>query len=128
MQISFWSSTGTTETTLLERADGFLQGIAKSIAGLHTLRKGKRNIGPIRAEEYLIAASANGERSYGFKWESQGKDDSLASPTLSLELNVLERGEGDDGNPPPPAFESDEEALELWDAILDSIRLRPGAA
>ena len=53
--------------------------------------------------------------------------ESLAHPTLSLEFNVLERDTDDEGKPPPPVFRSDQEALELWDAIIESIRLRPGA-
>ncbi|NBF06994.1 hypothetical protein GV819_32535, partial [Pseudomonas sp. Fl5BN2] len=32
------------------------------------------------------------------------------------------------GNPPAPTFKSDKAALELWDAIIDSIRLRPVSA
>ncbi|WP_454709910.1 T6SS immunity protein Tli4 family protein [Cupriavidus nantongensis] len=31
------------------------------------------------------------------------------------------------GAPYQPAFQSDDDALQLWDAIIDSIRLRPGA-
>ena len=31
----------------------------------------------------------------------------------------------ENGKPPPPAFKSDKEALELWDTIVDSIRVRP---
>jgi len=38
----------------------------------------------------------------------------------------VEEADVDDDSPPPaPAFKSDKAALELWDAIIDSIRLRP---
>ena len=124
--ISFYSSTGAEEDTLLERTGGFFRNhVMGPVAGLHTLRKGKRNLGPIPGEEYLIVSNAKGQRLYAFKWESQGKNNSLAEPNLSLELNVM--GEDDDDTPPPKAFKSDEEALQLWDALLNSIRLRPGA-
>jgi hypothetical protein len=128
LQMSFWSSTGATETGLLERVGTFFQtAVAGPVLGIKTLRKGERNVGPIRAEEYLSAASDQGQRVYAFKWESRGKEESLAHPTLSLEFNVLERDTDDEGKPPPPVFRSDQEALELWDAIIESIRLRPGA-
>ncbi|WP_418338291.1 T6SS immunity protein Tli4 family protein, partial [Pseudomonas citronellolis] len=55
-------------------------------------------------------------------------DGSLSEPNITAGLGVLERDADSHGNPPPPAFRSDQEALELWDAIIDSIRLRPGAA
>lgn len=129
MQMSFRSRTGAAGSGLLERAGGFLRTeVLGGAAGLDTLRKRRRPVGPIPGEEYLVAASDKGQRVYAFKWETQGKDASLSEPNLGLDLGVLERDTDDDGNPPPPAFESDEEALQLWDAIIDSIRLRPGAA
>lgn len=57
-------------------------------------------------------------------WEVQGKEESLTEPNLTAGLAVLERS-NENGKPPPPAFKSDKEALELWDAIVDSIRVRP---
>ena len=53
-------------------------------------------------------------------WEVQGKEESLTEPHLTAGLAVLERS-NENGKPPPPAFKSDEEALELWDTIVDSI-------
>ncbi|WP_152623838.1 T6SS immunity protein Tli4 family protein [Pseudomonas sp. PI1] len=124
---SFSTDTGAEEDQLLDRVGGFLAGAAKMVAGLETLRKGQHNIGPIPAQEYLVAGSAEGQRAYSFAWESQGKDGSLSEPNITAGLGVLERDADSHGNPPPPAFRSDQEALELWDAIIDSIRLRPGA-
>jgi hypothetical protein len=40
---------------------------------------------------------------------------------------VLEQSVVTERTPYLPAFQSDEEALQLWDAIIESIRLRPGA-
>ncbi|MGV2865971.1 T6SS immunity protein Tli4 family protein [Achromobacter sp. AGC39] len=127
-QFLFRSSTGAEENRLLERMGGFLMGVAKLVAGMSTLRKGERNIGPIQAEEYATAGSQEGQRLYSFTWESQGKDDSITEPNLAAQLGVLERNRDNQGNPPPPAFASDAEAVALWDAIVESIRLRPGAA
>ncbi|MGV2865969.1 T6SS immunity protein Tli4 family protein [Achromobacter sp. AGC39] len=127
-QFLFRSSTGAEENRLLERMGGFLMGVAKLVAGMTTLRKGERNIGPIQAEEYATAGSQEGQRLYSFTWESQGKDDSITEPNLAAQLGVLGRDRDNQGNPPPPAFASDAEAVALWDAIVESIRLRPGAA
>lgn len=127
-QFLFRSSTGAEENRLLERMGGFLMGVAKLAAGITTLKKGVRNIGQIQAEEYATAGSQDGQRLYSFTWESQGKDDSITEPNLAAQLGVLERNPDDQGKPPPPAFASDAEAVALWDAIVESIRLRPGAA
>ncbi len=120
--LSFRSSTGAEEDRLLDRVSGFLMGAAKMVAGIETLRKRERG-GAIPADEYLLAGSAKGQRTYTFLWEAQGKDESINEPHLKVELSVEEAD--DDGKPPAPAFKSDKAALELWDAIIDSIRLRP---
>jgi len=127
-QFLFRSSTGAEENRLLERMGGFLMGVAKLAAGITTLRKGVRNVGPIQAEEFATAGSQDGQRLYSFTWESQGKDDSITEPNLAAQLGVLERNPDGQSNPPPPAFPTDADALALWDAIVESIRLRPGAA
>ena len=128
MHMTFRSSTGAAETGLLDRVGGFFRTeVLGTVVGMKTLRKGRRSAGSIAGEEYLVAGGDRQQRVYAFRWELQGRDDSLAEPNLSLEMGVLERDPDDDGNPPPPAFESDEQALQLWDTILESIRLRPGA-
>ncbi len=125
--LSFRSSTGAEEDRLLDRVSGFLMGAAKMVAGIETLRKRERG-GAIPADEYLLAGSAKGQRTYTFLWEAQGKDESINEPHLKVELSVEEADDDDDGKPPAPAFKSDKAALELWDAIIDSIRLRPVSA
>ncbi|WP_207239231.1 T6SS immunity protein Tli4 family protein [Pseudomonas sp. GW456-L15] len=120
----FSSSTGAEQDRLLDRVGGFLAGAARTLTGIETLRKRERG-GPVPADEYLLAASDKGQRVYTFAWEAQGKNESLTEPNISAALGVLERSPDKHGNPPPPAFKSDREALELWDAIIDSIRLRP---
>lgn len=129
MHMTFRSSTGAEEEGLLERVGGFFRTeVLGRALGVDTLRKRRRSVGPIAGEEYLVAGGDDRQRVYAFRWEFQGRDDSLAEPNLSLEMGVLERDPGDDGSLPPPAFESDDEALQLWDAILETIRPRPGAA
>lgn len=120
----FSSSTGAEQDRLLDRVGGFLIGAAQAFSGIETLRRRER-AGPVPADEYLLAASDKGQRFYTFAWEAQGQNESLTEPNISATLGVLERSPDKNGNPPPPAFKSDREALELWDAIIDSIRLRP---
>ncbi|MEM5273425.1 T6SS immunity protein Tli4 family protein [Cupriavidus taiwanensis] len=88
---------------------------------------GERNVGAIPAEEYATAATGNGQRVYVFAWESQGKNKSLSEQNVSAGLRVLEQPVDSPQTPYQPAFQSDDEALQLWDAIINSIRLRPGA-
>ena len=104
-------------------ADSALSYLGQVLSGKSTLRNRKRPVGPIEADEILLAATQNGRRGYAFTWEAQGKTRSLAEPNLVVELN-----DGIHEQTSPPSFKDDDEALALWDAIIDSIRLRPGAA
>ena len=126
--ITLAASTGAEQDRLLERVDKFFAtAVVGSVTGLKVLRKRERNVGPIPAEEYATAASGKGQRVYAFAWESQGKDESLSEQNIAAALKVLEQPVVTKHTPYRPAFQSDDEALRLWDAIIDSIRLRPGA-
>lgn len=115
--------TDTVDPGLRERAGGIVAGLLGTIAGFARLRDRARPVGPIQADEILLAGTQDGKRSYGFKWEAPGKADSLAEPNLNATLRVGESAYLTNEQ----SFASDEEALELWDAVIDSIRLRPGA-
>ena len=111
------------EPGLRERAGGVVAGLLGTIAGFSRLRDRARPVGPIQADEILLASTQDGKRGYGFKWEAPGKEYSLAEPNLNASLRVGESAYTTNRE----SFASDEEALELWDAVIDSIRLRPGA-
>ena len=111
------------EPGLRQRAGGVLGALARSVGGLKTLRNRKRNVGPIEADEILTAGTQDGKRGYAFKWEAPGKGKSLTEPNLNIELSVGESQYEDNS----ASFASDEEALALWDRLVSSIRLRPGA-
>ncbi|WP_439686633.1 Tle cognate immunity protein 4 C-terminal domain-containing protein [Cupriavidus oxalaticus] len=114
---------GSVEPGLRKRAGGILAGLLGAVAGVVQLRNGSRPVGPIDADEILVAGTQDGKRTYGFKWEAPGKADSLAEPNLNVSLQV-----GESAYPTnKESFASDEEALELWDAVVGSLRLRPGA-
>jgi hypothetical protein len=110
------------EPGLRERAGGIVAGLLGTIAGFSRLRDRARPVGPIQADEILLASTQDGKRGYGFKWEAPGKEHSLAEPNLNASLRVGESAYTTNRE----SFASDEEALELWDAVIDSIRLRPG--
>lgn len=113
---------GKVDEPLLKRT-GQVAGLIQGFAGMSTLRKRERPIGTLYGEEYLVAGSDQGQRLYAFRWEAPGKANSLAEPAIGVSLSVLAQDEP----PPKPPFASDDDALGLWDAIIDSIRLRPGA-
>lgn len=114
----------TVKPGLRERAGGATGFLAGVLAGKSTLRSRAHPVGPIEADEILMAATQNGRRSYGFKWEAPGKASSLAEPYLIADLTD---GIQDPEAAGPTSFKDDDEALALWDEIIDSIRLRPGA-
>ncbi|WER48140.1 T6SS immunity protein Tli4 family protein [Cupriavidus sp. WKF15] len=111
------------EPGLRQRAGGILAGLLGAVAGVSQLRNRERPVGPIQGDEILVAGTQDGKRTYGFKWEAPGKANSLAEPNLNASLQVGESAYLTNKE----SFASDDEALELWDAVVGSLRLRPGA-
>jgi len=111
------------EEPLRKRMGGTLSGLLGNIVGLTQLRNRERPVGAIWGEEVLVAGTEKGKRAYSFAWEAPGKAHSLAEPNINVGLGVLESAYPTNKE----SFASDEEALELWDAVVNSIRLRPGA-
>ncbi|KAF1712525.1 hypothetical protein CSC70_03155 [Pseudoxanthomonas kalamensis DSM 18571] len=115
--------------TLLDRAGAVEAAVL--LQGGKLLRKGKRNTGDhgsIPGGEYLMTSEEDGQKIYGFTWEALGKANSIAAPYMTVELQVLGQSVVDEEHPYQPPFKDDDEAVALWDAIIESIRLRPGAA
>lgn len=112
------------EASLRKRTADVHGGLLARIVGLGHLRNRERPVGPIWGEEILTAGTEQGKRVYAFKWESPGKANSLADPPINISLGVMESAYETNKE----SFASDQEAIELWDAIVDSIRLRQGAA
>jgi Tle cognate immunity protein 4 C-terminal domain len=112
------------DKSLRQRAGGVLAGMLGLATGLNQLRNRERTVNDIWGEEILVAGNQNGKRHYGFKWESPGQASSLAEPNLNVQLQVGESAFKTNAQ----SFANDEDALALWDAVVSSIRLRPGAA
>ncbi len=107
---------------LLERMGGMTQLLGNLATSVHVLRKGDRQVGPYKGQEHLASApSSGGMRGHAFVWETQG-DGTLDTPAIKIELST---GNQDlKGNPQKTSL-TDEQAMKLWDDILNSFRLRP---
>lgn len=118
--------TGNPDRELLRRTLTIPPGYEEVAARMQTLRRGNRNLGQVKGQELLVRGDGEGKKAYEFLWESQGQADSLEYPFLSLQLSTT--GESDaEGEVIDAPFGSNEEAIALWDTILGSLRLRPGA-
>lgn len=107
---------------LLERMGGMTQLLGNLATSVHVLRKGDRKVGPYKGQEHLASApSSGGMRGHAFVWETQG-DGTLDTPAIKIELST---GHQDlKGNPQKTSL-TDEQAIKLWDDIVNSFRLRP---
>jgi hypothetical protein len=95
--------------------------------GVRVLRRGKVMLGDVAAEELVrIDASRNPmwheNTLYDFELEAPNLGERLDRPWLRFTMNNYLSIDEE-----TLAFRSDKEALDLWDALSRSIRLRPGA-
>jgi Tle cognate immunity protein 4 C-terminal domain/Tle cognate immunity protein 4 N-terminal domain len=118
--------TGTPTEGLIERSNSAIASMsAPVLAGMTILRKAARNIGPVKGEEVLIRGNEGSKRSYEFNWKSEGQTNSVEFPAMSIRLATADKKK--DGSVIDAPFKTDKEALELWDSLLNTLRLRPGA-
>lgn len=119
--------TGNPTEGLISRTDRALANEpAALLAAMTILRKGKRNVGPLQAEEILIRTTEDGKRAYAFSWKSEGKADSIEFPAIAIKLTTSDKTDTSGAVADAP-FKTDKEALEFWDELLGTLRLRPGA-
>jgi hypothetical protein len=109
---------------LLKRADESIDMAGGFSSGIKVLRKHEITLDGRKGEEFVALYPGKGVASLSATLELYG-DATYKVPTLKLimEANRL--------SPPDPndkrVFLSDDEALAVWDAVLKSIRPRPGA-
>ncbi|QJP98711.1 T6SS immunity protein Tli4 family protein [Herbaspirillum rubrisubalbicans] len=107
---------------LLDRMGGVLQMLGRMATSVHVLRRGDRQVGPYKGQEFLVTAPNSGAmRGHSFIWETEGEG-TLDTPALKIELTTGHRAK--DGNPQKTRL-TDEQAMKLWDDVLNSFRLRP---
>lgn len=88
---------------------------------ISTLRAGPRKVAGLVGDELIRSfVEQNDARVQSFWWEVNGTEDRVLIPHIVFKMNT---GKGNHG--PVPSSLSEREALELWDRILSSIRVRP---
>jgi hypothetical protein len=107
------------EKPLLSRRSGVFGLLGAAAMRIHTLRSGDRSLAGLQGQELLMTApygaaygNPSGERAHVFLWEYPG--DAAWKPFFKLELTSE-----------PPISLTNEQMMVLWDAILDSFRVRP---
>ena len=85
-----------------------------------TLKNRSRSIGKAKGRERLTRShmKKNGKTIYDFEWKTYGRAGSMEYPYMRLTLHT-EVGSG------TPSLTGDKQALQLWESLLTSLRLRP---
>ena len=95
-------------------------------AFLSTLLEGKRSINGVEGDEFAFRAhELNFSTGYAFNWETQGTQDNVLHPFVSLELQTglsLRAG----GEPVQSSL-SEAAVSDLWRRMSSSLRVRPAA-
>lgn len=87
---------------------------------IDTLRAKERAVRGLQGQEYLKMIKGDGLWDMQFLWEYRGVGESWEKPAMSLELtNSRAKGSRE------PLSMTKEEAMALWDVLVDSIRPRP---
>ncbi len=109
---------------LLDRIDRKSKdaGLLELLSKIKVLRRGKHPAGDIPGEDYLQSIPTGETFStHTFFWESIAKTKSLYAPEISVEF---ESGKINIGGYSKPSV-TDKQAIELFDSIVNSIRVRP---
>lgn len=115
--------------SLLSRKPSLFSGLGllgAALGGLRNIRDGDRKIGDHPGQEWLMKApNDHGQKAHLFTWEAPGLYRDALHPQIRFDL---QSGNFDGGLDPGPISMTDKQMLELWDRILNSLRLRPTEA
>ncbi|BBP00031.1 hypothetical protein SFSGTM_07390 [Sulfuriferula nivalis] len=115
--------------TMIQRIDhsfGLGDWMGKEVSASSTfLRKGKRTLNGQKGEEMVIVFSKDGETRLSADAEFYPAPNTLDKPIITVSLN--DQTHDDNTHKPYNKNLTKEEFLALWDALLDGIKLRPGA-
>jgi hypothetical protein len=124
--ISTTVNLGAPSESLLSRKPGIFSALGilgATLGGLRTIREGDRKIGEYPGQEWLIRApNDDGYQSHLFSWEAPGLPVAPLHPQIRIDMQTANY---DGGLPRTPSSLTDEQALEMWDAIIKTLRLRP---
>lgn len=117
---------GAPPESLLSRKPGVFSALGMlgaTLGGVHNLKEGDRAIRDFPGQEWLLKApNDHGQSAHLFTWEAPGLHVNAFRPQIRVDL---QSGNFDGGLDPRPISLSDKQMLELWDKILNSLRLRP---
>lgn len=100
--------------------------------GVHILREGKRQVAGMDAEEVLFSIKEGGAQVFRFYLLAAGNPDTTAQPHTDIQLmlgDALSGGDKQNGVTAEQAASpvKEAQAIQAWDTLLNSMRLRPGA-
>jgi len=100
--------------------------------GVHILREGKRQVAGMDAEEVLFSIKEGGAQVFRFYLLAPGNPDTTAQPHTDIQLmlgDALSDGDKQNGVTAEQAASpvNEAQAIQAWDTLLNSMRLRPGA-
>lgn len=125
ISLAFWTNTGLHRGPGLVARDAAATD-ARTLARSRTLRTGARTIGGFVGEEIGIETTElNLTTNLSFAWETNGSQDKVLMPRLLLELDTGLSPRT--GGKPVSSSLKEESAMQLWDSISSSVRLRPTA-
>lgn len=97
--------------------------LGATLGGVQNLKEGDRPIRDYPGQEWLLKApNDHGQSAHLFTWEAPGVHANAFRPQIRVDL---QSGNFDGGLDPRPISMTDKQMLELWDKILNSLRLRP---
>ncbi|MBS0369477.1 MAG: hypothetical protein JSS57_09785 [Proteobacteria bacterium] len=123
LTVASWTVTKPEPSLLTRLNSAAVPEVFLSLMGqIKTLRRGKHDVGLFKGEESLDMVPADGGyKMHMFRWEAQGVPGDPFKPNLVVELTTGRNSGYQDKRPTI----SEQEAVELFDAVVNSIRLRP---
>lgn len=126
LDIATTRNTGEPPESLLSRKPSVFSGLGilgATLGGIRNIRDGDRKIGDHPGQEWLMKApNEQGQKAHLFTWEAPGLYRDALHPQIRFDL---QSGNFDGGLEPRPISMTDKQMLDLWDRILNSLRLRP---
>ena len=111
------------EQTLLQRWDSNIS-LYKLGGQFGTIRRGKRTIAGMPGEDLLTKYKEHERTALSFNAESRRPRPAFDAPLMTIDFDS---GKQLEGGAYPESSWSPDEAAAVWDAVLNSVRLRPGA-
>lgn len=120
--ISTRSNDSKVKPGILDREASAMAVLGSAASEMRSLRKRRFEIAGMKAQEWSVAFLGD-QPTYNLNIEIPGLPNSNAAPSIEIEMNVGGHMKG--GYVPPSLTEG--EALALWDALVKTLRLRPGS-